>query len=97
MSEKYLVSLQDLHDWYFHSLPFFEHEKFNKWMEDHEFHEKTCHAVKFEDDEFGEECTYTCSECGELLVKFDFESKPPYKPTGYCPNCGARVTNDASF
>ena len=70
-----------------------EPEKFNKWMEDHEFHEKTCHAVKFEDDEFGEECTYTCSECGELLVKFDFEKKP-YKPIGYCPGCGAEVVQD---
>lgn len=55
---------------------------------------KTCRAVKFEEEEFGGECAYTCSECGELLVKFDFESKP-YKPTGYCPGCGAKVIEES--
>ena len=40
MSEKYLVSLQDLHDWYFHALPFGESEKLNKWFEDREFHDE---------------------------------------------------------
>ena len=94
MSEKYLVSLQDLHDWYYHSLPFGESEKLDKWFEDHEFHEKTCRAVKFEEEEFGRECAYTCSECGELLVKFDFESKP-YNPIGYCPGCGAKVIDES--
>lgn len=54
---------------------------------------KTCRAVKFEEEEFGGECAYTCSECGELLVKFDFESKP-YNPIGYCPNCGAKVVEN---
>lgn len=93
MIEKYIVSIQDLRDWYFYSLSFGETEKLDKWFEDHEFQEKTCRAVKFEEEEFGGECAYTCSECGELLVKFDWEVKP-YKPIGYCPGCGAKVIEE---
>lgn len=53
--------------------------------------ERTCHPVDYHID-IDEGCiASTCSECGELLVNFDFEQNPP-KPVGYCPNCGAEVT-----
>lgn len=52
--------------------------------------ERTCHPVDYHID-IDEGCiASTCSECGELLVNFDFEQNPP-KPVGYCPNCGAKV------
>lgn len=52
--------------------------------------ERTCHTVDYHID-IDEGCiASTCSECGELLVNFDFEQNPP-KPVGYCPNCGAKV------
>lgn len=52
---------------------------------------RTCHPVDYHID-IDEGCiASTCSECGELLVNFDFEQNPP-KPVGYCPCCGAKVT-----
>ena len=49
MGEKYLVSLQDLHDWYFHSLPFGETEKLDRWFEDHEFHDDTNYEQRYDE------------------------------------------------
>lgn len=52
--------------------------------------ERTCHPVDYRID-IDEGCiASTCSECGELLVNFDFGQNPP-KPVGYCQNCGAKV------
>ena len=52
--------------------------------------ERTCRPIGYRLDMDKDVIACTCSECGGLLVNFDFEQNPP-KPTGYCPNCGARV------
>lgn len=52
--------------------------------------ERTCRATSCRDYPDWGSVAYTCSECGEILVCFDFEQDPP-KPIGYCPNCGAKV------
>lgn len=52
--------------------------------------ERTCRPIGYRLDIDESVIACMCSECGELLVNFDFEQKP-LKPTGYCPNCGARV------
>ena len=55
--------------------------------------ERTCHPVDYHIDIDEGFIASTCSECGELLVNFDFEQNPP-KPVGYCPNCGAKVVDE---
>lgn len=55
--------------------------------------ERTCHPVDYHIDIDEGFIASTCSECGELLVNFDFEQNPP-KPIGYCPNCGAKVVDE---
>lgn len=60
-----------------------------QWLE-HARAERTCRATSCRDYPDWGSVAYTCSECGEILVCFDFEQDPP-KPIGYCPNCGAKV------
>lgn len=60
-----------------------------QWLE-HARAERTCRAISCRDYPDWGSVAYTCSECGEILVCFDFEQDPP-KPIGYCPNCGAKV------
>ena len=55
--------------------------------------ERTCRAVLHRVEYQEGVVAHTCSECGEILVCFDFEQDPP-KPIGYCPNCGAKVVNE---
>lgn len=90
MSEKYLVSLQDLHDWYFRSLPFGETKKLDKWFEEHEFHEKTCKRRNHDTDNYYMRC-YSCSECNAGWFEDIYD-----KPFSYCPHCGAKVVKNAS-
>lgn len=60
-----------------------------QWLE-HARVERTCRATLCRDYPDWESVAYTCSECGEILVCFDFEQDLP-KPIGYCPGCGAKV------
>ena len=55
--------------------------------------DRTCRAVLHRVEYQDGVVAYTCSECGEILVCFDFEQDPP-NPIGYCPNCGAKVVGD---
>ena len=55
--------------------------------------ERTCRAVLHRVEYQEGTVAHTCSECGGILVCFDFEQDPP-KPTGYCPGCGARVIEE---
>ena len=57
--------------------------------------ERTCRAVLHRVEYQEGIVAHTCSECGGILVCFDFEQDPP-KPTGYCPECGARVIKEES-
>lgn len=57
--------------------------------------ERTCRAVLHRVEHQEGIVARTCSECGEILVCFDFEQDPP-KPIGYCPGCGARVIEEES-
>lgn len=57
--------------------------------------ERTCRAVLHRVEYQEGTVAHTCSECGEILVCFDFEQDPP-KPIGYCPGCGARVIKEES-
>lgn len=57
--------------------------------------ERTCRAVLHRVEYQEGVVAHTCSECGEILVCFDFEQDPP-KPIGYCPGCGARVIKEDS-
>ena len=57
--------------------------------------ERTCRAVLHRVEYQEGVVAHTCSECGEILVCFDFEQDPP-KPIGYCPGCGARVIKEES-
>ena len=57
--------------------------------------ERTCRAVLHRVEYQEGIVAHTCSECGEILVCFDFEQDPP-TPIGYCPGCGARVIEEES-
>ena len=55
--------------------------------------ERTCRAVLHRVEYQEGIIAHTCSECGEILVCFDFDQDPP-KPIGYCPGCGAKVVDE---
>lgn len=50
--------------------------------------ERTCH------DTGARKVFFVCSECGEIYRK-DYMRLWHHKPWSYCPNCGARIKEDA--
>ncbi len=58
--------------------------------------ERTCHIeVKHSDSDYTDEPHWKCSECGALIPVYECDGNKPIDYAKYCPNCGAKVVDDA--